>query len=175
MDRRGQAGTHRASREGRYCRHRVLLRRPGGESSAGRQGTEVRPYRTTQRPSWRLPGHLPRQRSGSAHQRRRDRTSLRRLPSTVSIRTWIVRSCAYLPGMAIARFPSIVVDCPDPSALATFYGAMLDWKVNVSSDWAEVRADYGRCISFQQVEAYTPPRWPTPGGAAAGASRRDRR
>jgi predicted enzyme related to lactoylglutathione lyase len=62
--------------------------------------------------------------------------------------------------MAIARFPSIVIDCPDPGALATFYGAMLDWKVEVSSDWADVRADYGQCISFQQVEGYAPPRWP---------------
>jgi hypothetical protein len=62
--------------------------------------------------------------------------------------------------MAIARFPGIVIDCPDPSTLATFYGALLDWKVDVSSDWAEVRADYGQCISFQQVEAYTPPVWP---------------
>ena len=62
--------------------------------------------------------------------------------------------------MAIARFPSIVIDCPDPGALAKFYGALLDWKVDVSSDWAEVRADYGQCISFQQVEAYIPPRWP---------------
>jgi len=62
--------------------------------------------------------------------------------------------------MAIARFPSIVIDCPDPGALAKFYGALLDWKVDVSSDWAEFRADYGQCISFQQVEAYTPPAWP---------------
>ena len=37
---------------------------------------------------------------------------------------------------------------------------MLDWKVDVSSDWADVRADYGQCISFQQVEDYTPPEWP---------------
>ena len=63
--------------------------------------------------------------------------------------------------MAIARFPSIVIDCPDPAALATFYGAMLDWKVEASADWAEIRADYGQCICFQQVEDYTPPRWPT--------------
>src|SRR5512144_77800 len=62
--------------------------------------------------------------------------------------------------MAIARFPSIVIDCPDPGALAAFYGALLDWKVDVSSDWAEIRADYGHCISFQQVDAYTPPEWP---------------
>lgn len=66
--------------------------------------------------------------------------------------------------MAIARFPSIVIDCPDPGVLATFYGAMLDWKVDVSSDWAEVRADYGQCICFQQVETYTRPRWPTQEG-----------
>ena len=58
--------------------------------------------------------------------------------------------------MAIARFPSIVIDCPDPGALATFYGVMLDWKADVSPGWAEVRAEYGQCISFQQVADYTP-------------------
>jgi len=63
--------------------------------------------------------------------------------------------------MAIARFPSIVLDCPDVDVLATFYGAMLDWKVDISPGWAEVRADYGQCISFQQVKGYTPPRWPS--------------
>jgi hypothetical protein len=62
--------------------------------------------------------------------------------------------------MAIARFPSIVLDCPDPAALAKFYGAMLDWKVDISSDWAEVRADYGQSLSFQLVEGYRPPVWP---------------
>ena len=62
--------------------------------------------------------------------------------------------------MAIARFPSIVIDCPDPGALARFYGAMLDWKVDTSEGWADIRADYGQCISFQQVADYTPPNWP---------------
>jgi predicted enzyme related to lactoylglutathione lyase len=62
--------------------------------------------------------------------------------------------------MAIARFPGIVIDCPDPAALATFYGALLDWKTTISPDWAEARAEYGQCISFQQVQAYTPPSWP---------------
>ena len=65
-----------------------------------------------------------------------------------------------VPGMAIARYPSIVIDCPDAAALATFYGAMLDWKVTGSADWGEVRADYGQCICFQQVESYSPPQWP---------------
>jgi hypothetical protein len=63
--------------------------------------------------------------------------------------------------MAIARFPSIVIDCPDPASLARFYGEMLDWKVEISEDWAHVRAEYGQCISFQPVQDYTPPAWPS--------------
>ena len=62
--------------------------------------------------------------------------------------------------MAIARYPSFVIDCPDPAALATFYGALLDWKVDVSADWAEIRSADGQCISFQPVQGFTPPRWP---------------
>jgi hypothetical protein len=62
--------------------------------------------------------------------------------------------------MAIARFPSFVLDCPDPGALATFYGALLDWKVNATAEWGEIRSDDGQCICFQPVEDYTPPDWP---------------
>ena len=53
-----------------------------------------------------------------------------------------------------------MLDCPDPGALAAFYGTMLDWKIDVSDGWADVRAEYGQCISFQQVADYTAPRWP---------------
>jgi predicted enzyme related to lactoylglutathione lyase len=63
--------------------------------------------------------------------------------------------------MAIARFPSLVIDCPDAAALATFYGTMLDWKAEVSDGWAEIRADYGQSICFQQVTDYAAPVWPT--------------
>jgi glyoxalase superfamily protein len=62
--------------------------------------------------------------------------------------------------MAIARYPGLVIDCPDAAALATFYGTMLDWKITTSPDWAEIRADYGQCICFQQVQDYSPPKWP---------------
>jgi predicted enzyme related to lactoylglutathione lyase len=72
----------------------------------------------------------------------------------------LIRNRGYCAGMAIARFPSIVIDCPDAGALATFYGTMLDWKIEVRADWGEVRADYGQCITFQQVQGYVPPRWP---------------
>ena len=65
--------------------------------------------------------------------------------------------------MAIARFPGLVIDCPDPGTMATFYGALLDWTVKVDDDgtWAEIRpANDDDCISFQQVEGYCPPEWP---------------
>jgi hypothetical protein len=64
--------------------------------------------------------------------------------------------------MAIAQFPSLVIDCADPAELARFYGTLLDWKVESSSDdWAEVRAENGQCICFQQVADFNPPTWPT--------------
>jgi hypothetical protein len=62
--------------------------------------------------------------------------------------------------MAIARYPSLVIDRPDPLALATFYGALLDWPVEASDDWAHIRAEYGDSIGFQKVDGYTPPDWP---------------
>ena len=62
--------------------------------------------------------------------------------------------------MAIARFPTIVLDCPDPEALAAFYAAMLDWKVDPSEGWIDVKAEHGQCLSFQKVEGYVAPEWP---------------
>jgi predicted enzyme related to lactoylglutathione lyase len=63
--------------------------------------------------------------------------------------------------MAIARFPTVVLDCGDPKTLAGFYGALLDWKVQQDDPgWASVRADYGDSIEFQKVEDFTPPQWP---------------
>lgn len=63
--------------------------------------------------------------------------------------------------MAIARFPSFVIDCPDAGALAGFYGELLGWPAQVDDDWAEIRdASTGQCICFQQVDGYRPPAWP---------------
>jgi hypothetical protein len=63
--------------------------------------------------------------------------------------------------MAIARFPSFVLDCDDPGRLAEFYGALLDWKVSSDDGWGEVRNAAGdQCICFQRVERFRPPEWP---------------
>ena len=63
--------------------------------------------------------------------------------------------------MAIAKFPSIVIDCPDAEKLAAFYAALLDWKIEPDDGWIDVRADYGQCLSFQPVENYRAPEWPS--------------
>lgn len=63
--------------------------------------------------------------------------------------------------MTIARFPGLVIDCPDPAALAGFYGELLGWNLKDDGDWAEIRPEDGsNCISFQQVEDYRAPEWP---------------
>lgn len=62
--------------------------------------------------------------------------------------------------MAIARFPVVVLDCPDPKTLAEFYGALLGWKAEEGEDWCSVRAEYGDSLSFQKVDSYRPPQWP---------------
>src|SRR5690348_12379252 len=63
--------------------------------------------------------------------------------------------------MAIAAFPSFVLDCPDPAALATFYGELLGWEVKASPEWGEIRSPDGQqCICFQPVADFRPPRWP---------------
>jgi predicted enzyme related to lactoylglutathione lyase len=63
--------------------------------------------------------------------------------------------------MAIARFPSVVLDCDEPGRLATFYGALLDWAATADDGWAEIRNAAGdQCFCFQKVEGYQAPRWP---------------
>ncbi|WAC66935.1 VOC family protein [Agrococcus sp. SL85] len=66
--------------------------------------------------------------------------------------------------MAIARWPTVVIDAPDAKALAQFYGALLDWPVtpagDADDDWYEIRGAEGQVICFQQVADYRAPVWP---------------
>ncbi len=64
--------------------------------------------------------------------------------------------------MAIARFPTFVYDCPDAAALASFYAALLDWDTKTEDGWVDIRpADGSNCLSFQTVEGYRAPTWPS--------------
>jgi len=64
--------------------------------------------------------------------------------------------------MAIARKPEIVVDCPDPGALARFYAALLDWEHTADDDgsWAEAYGEGSAPLCFQRVDGYRAPEWP---------------
>jgi predicted enzyme related to lactoylglutathione lyase len=57
---------------------------------------------------------------------------------------------------------AIVFDCPDPSALATFYADLLNGQLDVSDPtWCEVRAGHPLVkLAFQLAEPYDPPVWP---------------
>ncbi|HWJ68341.1 MAG TPA: VOC family protein [Nocardioides sp.] len=63
--------------------------------------------------------------------------------------------------MAIARSPQFVLDCPDPTALAEFYGALLGWSPKTDPDggWATVSAG-DHHIHFQRVDDFRAPAWP---------------
>jgi catechol-2,3-dioxygenase len=57
----------------------------------------------------------------------------------------------------------IMLDCPDPGALATFYSELLGKPVTYEGEGAAMIGQDGeQPVLFQQVESYTPPRWPDP-------------
>lgn len=63
--------------------------------------------------------------------------------------------------MAIARNPQFVLDCPDPTVMAEFYGALLGWSAKTDPDnsWGTVHSG-DHHIHFQQVDDFAPPQWP---------------
>ncbi|MGA8114095.1 MAG: VOC family protein [Actinocatenispora sp.] len=57
------------------------------------------------------------------------------------------------------------LDCPDPSALAGFYAAVLGWEITAQADEYAMIGDGHTSIGFGRVDGYTPPAWPdTDGG-----------
>jgi catechol-2,3-dioxygenase len=66
--------------------------------------------------------------------------------------------------MAIGRPYSIVLDCPDPGALARFYQDVTGLPRTIDrDDWVVLQAhDRGWRIAFQLAPDHQPPRWPDP-------------
>jgi catechol 2,3-dioxygenase-like lactoylglutathione lyase family enzyme len=63
----------------------------------------------------------------------------------------------------IARLRTIVLDCPDPAALAAFYRELVGGEVrSISDDWVVLQADRGWRLAFQRAEDFVPPTWPYP-------------
>jgi catechol 2,3-dioxygenase-like lactoylglutathione lyase family enzyme len=62
----------------------------------------------------------------------------------------------------IGRVHSVVIDCPDPSALAAFYSEVLGLtRTRDDEDWVAIEDDRWR-FAFQRAGDHQPPRWPDP-------------
>ena len=63
--------------------------------------------------------------------------------------------------MPVARMRAVVLDCPDPRALADFYRGLLGGEVTYADDeWVNLRDGEQVILSFQRAEDYRPPTWP---------------
>lgn len=61
----------------------------------------------------------------------------------------------------VGRFSLVALDCPDPQALAAFYGALAGFELDYDGgEWVQLRSDQGATIAFQQVPDYQRPVWP---------------
>ncbi len=65
----------------------------------------------------------------------------------------------------IGRQHHVVIDCPDPAALAAFYSELIGLPVTYDSDdWVVISAnDTTSGFAFQRAGDYQPPQWPDPG------------
>lgn len=67
----------------------------------------------------------------------------------------------------IGKLGSVVLDCPDPKALAAFYAELLGGEVHVELDteddgWVDLNQEAGPALSFQRAVDHIPPAWPDP-------------
>lgn len=64
--------------------------------------------------------------------------------------------------MAIAELGAVVLDCPDPRALAGFYAGVLGGTVEGDGDWVDLKIPGGPALAFQAAPGFVPPKWPAP-------------
>lgn len=65
--------------------------------------------------------------------------------------------------VAVGRFDTVVLDCPDPLALAEFYSGLLGQDIADDGDdsWQSLTGDgTGVSLAFQRAINYVAPRWP---------------
>ncbi|MFD9006268.1 VOC family protein [Streptomyces sp. NPDC059582] len=67
--------------------------------------------------------------------------------------------------MALAKLDVVVLDCPDPRALAGFYAAVLGGTVEEHDDWVDLRVNDAQTLAFQAAPGHVPPKWPAPDGS----------
>jgi catechol 2,3-dioxygenase-like lactoylglutathione lyase family enzyme len=63
----------------------------------------------------------------------------------------------------IGRLISVVLDCPDPAALAAFYAEVLGGEVEAEDEtWIDLKRTDGDDLSFQLSTDFRAPAWPDP-------------
>ncbi|MFF3613406.1 VOC family protein [Streptomyces sp. NPDC002580] len=67
--------------------------------------------------------------------------------------------------MALAKLGTVVLDCPDPRALAAFYAEVLGGTLTDNDDWIDLDLPGGQQLAFQAAPGHVPPRWPAPDGS----------
>jgi catechol 2,3-dioxygenase-like lactoylglutathione lyase family enzyme len=65
--------------------------------------------------------------------------------------------------MPVAKMSVVVLDCPEPRALADFYAAVLGGEVQGGSDarWVVLDGHGGTTLAFQRADGFVPPSWPS--------------
>jgi catechol-2,3-dioxygenase len=64
----------------------------------------------------------------------------------------------------IAKMRAVVLDCPDPRALAEFYRELVGGDVTYADEeWVSLRDGDTVLLSFQRALDYQAPEWPDPG------------
>jgi predicted enzyme related to lactoylglutathione lyase len=64
---------------------------------------------------------------------------------------------------AIAHMQTVVLDAPDPRALAEFYRTLLGWEITEADEsWVDISGNNGWRLSFQRAPDHQPPEWPNP-------------
>ncbi|MEU3840984.1 VOC family protein [Streptomyces sp. NPDC028635] len=67
--------------------------------------------------------------------------------------------------MAVAELGVVVLDCPDPRALAGFYAAVLGGTIEDQGEWVDLKLPGGNQLAFQEAPGHVPPTWPSADGS----------
>lgn len=63
----------------------------------------------------------------------------------------------------IGRLSTVVLDCPDPAALAAFYAELIGGTVaSDDAEWVDLNREEGTNLAFQLAPDHRPPAWPDP-------------
>lgn len=68
--------------------------------------------------------------------------------------------------MAVATLGAVVLDCPEPAALAGFYAELLGGTIEDDGEgWVDLKGERGTALAFQAAPGHVPPQWPRPDGS----------